>query len=138
MSSRRGERRPGVEPPAGADDPPPAVPKHNGGQLQFGPDGYLYIATGDGGTGGDSVENAQNLTLLGKILRIDPRQSGGASFTVPPGNPFAPGPGLELGLRNPWRFSFDALTGDLLIGDVGEESGRRSISTPSRAARAGA
>jgi hypothetical protein len=99
--------------------PHPPVPMHYGGQLQFGPDGYLYVSTGDGGTGGDSAQNVND--LLGKILRIDPRQSGGASFTVPPGNPFGNAV-WSLGLRNPWRFSFDAVTGDLLIGDVGEET----------------
>ncbi|MEK6278291.1 MAG: PQQ-dependent sugar dehydrogenase [Actinomycetota bacterium] len=97
---------------------------HNGGQLQFGPDGYLYLATGDGGTGGD---NGQSLdTLLGKVLRIDPRQSGAAPYSIPADNPFVGGPGLDeiwsYGLRNPWRFSFDRATGALLIGDVGEGS----------------
>jgi Glucose / Sorbosone dehydrogenase len=89
---------------------------HNGGQLQFGPDGYLYVSTGDGGAGQSA--NAQLLgNLLGKILRIDPQPGGG--YLVPPGNPF----GNEIwsyGLRNPWRFSFDRATGDLLIADVGE------------------
>jgi glucose/arabinose dehydrogenase len=95
---------------------------HNGGQLQFGPDGYLYAGVGDGGGGG--AQNAQNTSvLLGKILRIDPRASGADAYTIPPGQPFAPGAAPEIyayGLRNPWRFSFDSLTGDLLIGDVGE------------------
>ncbi len=101
---------------------------HNGGQLQFGPDGYLYIATGDGGLADDPDDNGQSLgTLLGKILRIDPRQSGSASYTVPAGNPFAGAtPGDDeiwsYGLRNPWRFSFDRLTGDMLIGDVGQDA----------------
>lgn len=101
---------------------------HNGGQLQFGPDGYLYLATGDGGGAGDTSGNAQSLnTLLGKVLRIDPTPSGGAPYSIPPGNPFAgPTGGLDeiwsYGLRNPWRFSFDRLTGDLLIGDVGQGS----------------
>jgi hypothetical protein len=100
--------------------PHPGASNHNGGQLQFGPDGYLYVGTGDGGGGGDPGENAQNAaSLLGKILRIDPRPSGGASFAVPGGNPFGT-PVWALGLRNPWRFSFDAATGDLLIGDVGQ------------------
>jgi glucose/arabinose dehydrogenase len=100
---------------------------HNGGQLQFGPDGYLYIGTGDGGSGDDPADNGQSLAaLLGKILRIDPRQSGSAAYTVPADNPFAGAtPGADeiwsYGLRNPWRFSFDRLTGDLLIGDVGQE-----------------
>jgi Glucose / Sorbosone dehydrogenase/PASTA domain len=101
---------------------------HNGGQLQFGPDGYLYIATGDGGGGGDPDRNAQNLSsLLGKLLRIDPRQGpAGESYTIPPGNPFVgTGARAEIwayGLRNPWRFSFDRKNGDLTIGDVGQAS----------------
>ncbi len=97
---------------------------HNGGQLQFGPDGYLYIGLGDGGSGGDPGDRAQNPgELLGKMLRID--VDGGAPYAIPPGNPFA-GSGLPLdeiwalGLRNPWRFSFDRLTGALWIGDVGQ------------------
>ena len=108
-------------------------PNHNGGQLAFGPDEMLYIATGDGGGGGDEgdghaeVGNGQSLdTLLGKILRIDPRASGGAAYRIPPDNPFADGGGRpeiwSYGLRNPWRFSFDADTGDLWIGDVGQDS----------------
>jgi hypothetical protein len=101
---------------------------HNGGQLQFGPDGYLYLATGDGGSGGDPHGNAQNLnSLLGKVLRIDPQQSQGRPYSIPPSNPFAGAtPGLDeiwsYGLRNPWRFSFDLLNGDLLIGDVGQSA----------------
>ena len=101
-------------------------PNNNGGQLQFGPDGFLYAGVGDGGSGGDPDGNAQNRnTLLGKLLRIDPRPGGGAAYTSPPSNPFF-GPAIggdELwayGLRNPWRFSFDRLTGDLVIGDVGQ------------------
>jgi hypothetical protein len=99
---------------------------HNGGQLQFGPDGYLYVSVGDGGGKDDEHENAQNLgTLLGKILRIDPRQSGFQPYTVPAGNPFAASPApastiWSYGLRNPFRFSFDRLSGDLTIGDVGQ------------------
>jgi glucose/arabinose dehydrogenase len=106
--------------------PHSAAPNHNGGQLQFGPDGYLYLATGDGGFGQSA--NAQDLdSLLGKVLRIDPHPSGGFQYSIPPGNPFAgPTAGQDeiwsLGLRNPWRFSFDRLTGDLLIGDVGESA----------------
>jgi glucose/arabinose dehydrogenase len=99
---------------------------HDGGQLQFGPDGYLYAGIGDGGGGGDPDGNGQNRdVLLGKILRIDPRASGLAGFTSPPSNPFL-GPAIgadevwAYGLRNPWRFAFDRLTGDLVIGDVGE------------------
>jgi len=97
---------------------------HNGGDLHFGPDGYLYIATGDGGGARDQFQNAQNLgSLLGKLLRID--VDGGAPYAIPGGNPFV-GVGNALdeiwayGLRNPWRFSFDRLTGDLFIADVGQ------------------
>jgi glucose/arabinose dehydrogenase len=103
---------------------PHTAANHNGGQLQFGPDGYLYIGVGDGAT----PANGQNTSvLLGKILRIDPRvdPSTGAPYTVGPGQPFAPGVAPEIyayGLRNPWRFSFDALTGDLMIADVGDSS----------------
>lgn len=100
---------------------------HNGGQLQIGPDGYLYIATGDGGGGNDPDENAQNLnSLLGKILRIDPDPpaGGGAEYSIPSDNPFVGIAGRDeiwsYGLRNPWRFSFDRLTGALVIGDVGQ------------------
>ncbi|MGW0646333.1 PQQ-dependent sugar dehydrogenase [Streptomyces badius] len=97
---------------------------HNGGDIKFGPDGYLYIALGDGGSGGDPHGNGQELgTLLGKLLRIDP--SGGDPYAIPADNPFvddanAKGEIWAYGLRNPWRFSFDAGTGDLLIGDVGQ------------------
>ena len=104
---------------------------HNGGQLQFGPDGLLYIGTGDGGGGGDqhgSRGNAQDLgSLLGKILRIDPRASSGRAYSVPGTNPFvgrsgARGEIYAYGLRNPWRFSFDRRKGDLVIGDVGQNA----------------
>ena len=97
---------------------------HNGGQLQFGPDGYLYIGMGDGGSGGDPLNNAQTLgSLLGKMLRID--VDGGIPYSIPPDNPLLGDPGAReeiwaLGLRNPWRFSFDRLTGDLFIADVGQ------------------
>ncbi|WP_329565100.1 PQQ-dependent sugar dehydrogenase [Streptomyces sp. NBC_01361] len=97
---------------------------HNGGDIKFGPDGYLYIAFGDGGSGGDPQGNGQRLdTLLGKILRIYP--SGGEPYTIPADNPFVDDPDAKdeiwsYGLRNPWRFSFDSGTGDLLIGDVGQ------------------
>jgi glucose/arabinose dehydrogenase len=95
---------------------------HNGGMLAFGSDGYLYIGTGDGGSGGDPQNNAQSLdTLLGKMLRIDIDQEEG--YAVPADNPLPEHPYAEIwayGLRNPWRFSFDALTGDLYIGDVGQ------------------
>jgi glucose/arabinose dehydrogenase len=99
---------------------------HNGGQLQFGPDGFLYIGTGDGGGVGDPNRAGQRLdTLLGKLLRINPRQSGAAAYSVPPDNPFVGRPGARgeiwaYGLRNPWRFSFDRRTGDLSVADVGQ------------------
>jgi glucose/arabinose dehydrogenase len=100
---------------------------HNGGILQFGPDGFLYAGFGDGGGGGDPLENAQNPeTLLGSILRIDPASdAGGESYAIPDDNPFADGQGgapevWAWGLRNPWRFSFDRETGDLYIADVGQ------------------
>ncbi|MFM9370661.1 PQQ-dependent sugar dehydrogenase [Streptomyces sp. Da 82-17] len=99
---------------------------HNGGDLRFGPDGYLYIALGDGGSGGDPHGNGQNLdTLLGKLLRIDP--AGGDPYAVPADNPFVGDPKAKdeiwaYGLRNPWKFSFDSGTGDLLIGDVGQSA----------------
>ncbi|MEP7032396.1 MAG: PQQ-dependent sugar dehydrogenase [Actinomycetota bacterium] len=99
---------------------------HNGGQLVFGPDGDLYIGLGDGGSAGDPMDNGQSLqTLLGKILRISPRPAEGDPYTIPDGNPFADGAAREIwdyGLRNPWRFSFDRLTGDLWIGDVGQNA----------------
>jgi glucose/arabinose dehydrogenase len=99
---------------------------HNGGQLQFGPDGYLYIGTGDGGGGGDPDRNGSNkLTLLGKMLRIDvDKNDPGLPYGIPDGNPFKTSGGAKevwaYGLRNPWRFSFDRSTGDLWIGDVGQ------------------
>ncbi|MCU0579336.1 MAG: PQQ-dependent sugar dehydrogenase [Desulfobacterota bacterium] len=124
----------------------PTYANHNGGQTAFGPDGFLYIGTGDGGGGGDPLGNAQNPgSLLGKVLRIavEPpgpsgvpgplktylplvfRGSPVSGYSIPPDNPFVNVPGYRpeiwaLGLRNPWRFSFDRQTGDLYIGDVGQ------------------
>jgi glucose/arabinose dehydrogenase len=96
---------------------------HNGGALAFGPDGYLYIGLGDGGSGGDPYDNAQSLnTWLGKILRIDVNTLE-TPYGVPADNPFNDQRLSEIwaiGLRNPWRFSFDSVTGDLWIGDVGQ------------------
>ena len=98
---------------------------HNGGMIAFGPDGFLYVGTGDGGSGGDPQSNGQNLeTLLGKILRIDVNSD--TPFAVPPDNPFVGNPGRDevwaYGLRNPWRFSFDRMTGRLFAADVGQNS----------------
>jgi glucose/arabinose dehydrogenase len=104
---------------------------HNGGLLLFGPDRHLYVGTGDGGGGDDqhgARGNAQDLaSLLGKILRIDPVASAGRPYAVPRSNPFTGRPGARpevyaYGLRNPWRFSFDRRTGDLSIGDVGQDA----------------
>lgn len=94
---------------------------HNGGDLQFGPDGYLYIASGDGGSGNDPQGNGQNTnTLLGAILRIDVNSSSGSmNYSIPSNNPFANEIWL-YGLRNPWRFSFDPANGDMYIADVGQ------------------
>ena len=106
-------------------------PNHNGGQLQFGSDGYLYIGMGDGGSGGDQQNNAQNgQSLLGKMLRIDVSNvntNDGLPYDIPPNNPFLSDPKVRdeiwaLGLRNPWRFSFDRITGDVFIADVGQNS----------------
>jgi glucose/arabinose dehydrogenase len=104
-------------------------PNHNGGGLVFGPDGMLYIAMGDGGSGGDPQGNGQRTdTLLAKILRIDvdhPGSKAGRPYAVPADNPFVDVAGAEpeiwlTGLRNPWRIRFDPATGDLWIGDVGQ------------------
>lgn len=129
----------------------PTYGNHNGGQIAFGPDGYLYIGTGDGGGGGDPFNNAQNrASLLGKILRIDtefatqadvvlaeeniylpfmfsPGSGSPPMYLVPPDNPFVSQPAYRAeiwayGMRNPWRFSFDRQTGELFIGDVGQGS----------------
>ncbi len=102
---------------------PQPYANHNGGSLAFGKDGKLYIGMGDGGSGGDPQNLAQNLdSLLGKMLRID--VNSGTPYGIPPDNPFVGKAGADeiwaLGLRNPWRFSFDRQTGDLLIGDVGQ------------------
>jgi glucose/arabinose dehydrogenase len=109
---------------------PDTESNHNGGQLQFGPDGMLYIGEGDGGGGGDrhgEHGNGQNPgVLLGKIMRIDPSaRTGSLPYGIPAGNPFTGKAGYRpeiwaLGVRNPWRFSFDRTTGDLWIGDVGQ------------------
>jgi glucose/arabinose dehydrogenase len=120
-----------VKYPLPVNDPLCSPQCHYGGQLQFGPDGYLYASTGDGGPQGDPDGNAQNLQAqLGKILRIDPQGSAPGGYTVPADNPFTHTAGCtdgcdeiwSYGLRNPWRFSFDRLTGDLVIGDVGYAS----------------
>jgi glucose/arabinose dehydrogenase len=105
--------------------PYPTYSNHDGGWIGFGQDGTLYIATGDGGGGGDPDGNAQNTySRLGKMLRIN--VSGSSGYTIPPTNPFATSGGAKevwaWGLRNPWRDSFDRLTGDLYIGDVGQSS----------------
>lgn len=107
---------------------PQPFTNHNGGQLAFGPDGYLYIASGDGGSGGDPDGHAQNLAnLLGAILRIDvDNQQAILNYAIPPSNPFfnqvnTRGEIYAYGLRNPWRMSFDSVTGLLWSGDVGQE-----------------
>jgi glucose/arabinose dehydrogenase len=110
---------------------PHPQPNHNGGQVTFGPDGFLYMGIGDGGAANDEGAghapggNGQSLdTLLGKILRIDPKPTLSAPYSIPAGNPFANGGGRPeiwaYGLRNPWRFSFDRSTNDLWIADVGQ------------------
>lgn len=102
-------------------------PNHNGGQVAFGPDGLLYFGPGDGGGGGDPLENGQRLSsLLGKIVRIDPRRRSGRPYSVPSSNPFVRRSGARpeiyaYGLRNPFRFSFDRRTGDLTIADQGQD-----------------
>ena len=107
--------------------PHPNFPNHNGGEVIFGPDGDLYIGVGDGGSAGDPNGNAQNTdVLLGKILRINPAPSGSLPYTIPADNPFAGQAGKRgeiwmYGLRNPWRFSFDRTTGEMWIGDVGQD-----------------
>jgi hypothetical protein len=100
---------------------------HNGGQLQFGPDGHLYISLGDGGGGGDPLRSGQdNEVLLGKILRVDPHPGHSPAYSIPAGNPFVAAQGRDeiwaYGLRNPWRFSFDRASGDMVIADVGQDT----------------
>ena len=102
---------------------------HNGGDITFGPDGYLYIALGDGGSGGDPEGNGQDLgTQLGKLLRVDVDHSeSGRPYAIPPDNPFVGRSGAlpqiwSYGLRNPWRFSFDRANRDIWIGDVGQNA----------------
>ncbi|MCH8310652.1 MAG: PQQ-dependent sugar dehydrogenase [Chloroflexi bacterium] len=108
---------------------PQPFSNHNGGQIRFGPDGFLYISLGDGGGRGDPSGNGQNLsTLLGSILRIDVSAlDTEGRYSIPTDNPFVDSPNAmgeiwAYGLRNPWRFSFDSITGDLWVADVGQNS----------------
>ena len=108
---------------------PKPFSNHNGGDLNFGPDGYLYFGTGDGGSGGDPFNNSQNgLSLLGKMIRIDVNNfSTPPYYTIPPDNPYIADPNVDdhiwvLGLRNPWRWSFDRSTNDMWIADVGQSA----------------
>ena len=112
---------------------------HNGGQIAFGPDGYLYAGTGDGGLAGDPLNRGQDPgSLLGKILRIDV-ESGVSPYAVPADNPFVKNKKYRseiwaLGLRNPWRFSFDRISGDLYIADVGQDKYEEVSFQPSKSA----
>jgi glucose/arabinose dehydrogenase len=105
--------------------PQPSI-QHHGGNLAFGPDGYLWVGTGDGSLGFDPDDRAQAKdSMLGKLLRVDPAPAGDQAYGIPDDNPFVGEPGAlpeiyAYGLRNPWRFSFDRVTGDLWIGDVGQ------------------
>jgi glucose/arabinose dehydrogenase len=120
-----------------ADQP---YPNHNGGQILFGPDGFLYLGLGDGGSANDPQGRGQSRTeLLGSILRLDVQ--AGTSYTVPADNPFVGQPDIQpeiwsYGLRNPWRFSFDRLTGDLYIADVGQQR-REEVNVATAAEGAG-
>ena len=117
---------------------------HNGGQIERGPDGLLYVGLGDGGSSGDPLNAGQDpTTLLGSILRIDPEDPGGeAGYGIPADNPFADGeqgrPEVWLyGVRNPWRFSFDQANGDLWIGDVGQNAVEEVTHLPATGGPAG-
>ncbi|MBC7850431.1 MAG: PQQ-dependent sugar dehydrogenase [Chitinophagaceae bacterium] len=120
--------------------PKPGTPyfnNHNGGKINFGPDGYLYVSTGDGGSGGDPFNNAQNgASLFGKMLRLDVNNFNTPPYySIPPDNPFVTNPSVRdeiwaLGLRNPFRWSFDRLTGDMWIGDVGQGAREEVDFTP--------
>lgn len=110
---------------------PQPYSNHNAGMIAFGPDGYLYIGMGDGGSGGDPQNRVQSKDeLLGKPLRIDVNSS--VPYGIPADNPFGEGKKrseiFAMGLRNPWRFSFDRETGDLWLADVGRTDGKKSMS----------